>query len=165
MHGTFFSLPLPLSEVLRCQQSCVDEKYHSSRLLCTLFLPSHKNSIFWPNNLCQKIYPFIFGVETSTEHAKMDFSNVESPKMTYASALPFQLAPPLNSSIQTSVPKGAREVFTEERWKGMKPIIRQLYTIERKPYGRVIEILRTEHDFFPTYDVFPPCPSCRKYTY
>ena len=51
---------------------------------------------------------------------------------------------------------GGRELYSKERWEAQKPIIRQLYNLENKPFKRVIDILRTEHNFFPTYvlDIF-----------
>jgi hypothetical protein len=51
---------------------------------------------------------------------------------------------------------GGRELYSKEQWEAQKPIIRQLYYLENKPFKRVVDILRTEHNFFPTYvvDIF-----------
>jgi len=46
---------------------------------------------------------------------------------------------------------GGRELYSKEQWEAHKPIIRQLYNFENKPFKRVIDILRIEHNFFPTY--------------
>jgi hypothetical protein len=82
-----------------------------------------------------------------------------------ASALPFNLnggatgsypgKHPMESRAQETFQEhsglGGREQYSKERWEAQKPIIKQLYIVENKPFKRVINILRTEHNFFPTY--------------
>jgi hypothetical protein len=46
---------------------------------------------------------------------------------------------------------GGRELYSKEQWEAQRPVIRQLYKLEKKSYKRVIHILRTKHNFFPTY--------------
>jgi hypothetical protein len=46
---------------------------------------------------------------------------------------------------------GGRHLYSKEQWEAQKPIIYRLYNQENKPYNRVVEILCTEHQFFPTY--------------
>jgi hypothetical protein len=48
---------------------------------------------------------------------------------------------------------GGRQLYSKEQWDTKKAIIRQLYKLENKPYNKVIELLRTEHGFFPTYAI------------
>jgi hypothetical protein len=82
-----------------------------------------------------------------------------------ASALPFNTTSgvtgsypekhPMESRAQETLQEhpglGGRELYSKERWESQKPIIRQLYNLENKPFKSVIDILRTEHNFFPTY--------------
>jgi len=51
---------------------------------------------------------------------------------------------------------GRRKQYSKEEWEAQKPIIEQLYIVEEKTFKRVINILRTKHNFFPTYviDIF-----------
>jgi hypothetical protein len=46
---------------------------------------------------------------------------------------------------------GGRQLYSREQWETQKPVIYRLYNQENKPYIRVVEILRTKHNFFPTY--------------
>jgi len=48
---------------------------------------------------------------------------------------------------------GGRELHSKEQWEAIKPFIRLLYVIGNKPYKRVVEILRTYHDFILTYEL------------
>jgi hypothetical protein len=57
------------------------------------------------------------------------------------------------SALQPRPGLGGRELYSKEQWESQKPIIRQLYNLENKPYKRVIELLRTEHNFIPTYAI------------
>lgn len=47
-----------------------------------------------------------------------------------------------------------RELYSKEQWDAKKPVIWRLYNVDNKPYKRVVEILRTEHNFYPTYVYF-----------
>lgn len=44
-----------------------------------------------------------------------------------------------------------RELYSKEQWEDKKWTIWHLYNIEKNTYKRVVEILRTEHEFYPTY--------------
>jgi hypothetical protein len=44
-----------------------------------------------------------------------------------------------------------RELYSKEQWDAQKPVIWRLYNVENKPYRQVVEILRTEQNFYPTY--------------
>jgi hypothetical protein len=82
-----------------------------------------------------------------------------------ASALPFNITAEVAGSYPEQIPMesraanasqphpglGGREQYSKEQWDAQKPVIRQLYNLENKPFKRVIDILRTEHNFFPTY--------------
>jgi hypothetical protein len=82
-----------------------------------------------------------------------------------ASALPFNLiggatrsypeGHPMESRAQETFQEHSglegRGLYSKERWEAHKPTIKQLYIVENKPFKRVIDILRTEHNFFPTY--------------
>jgi hypothetical protein len=72
----------------------------------------------------------------------------------YPDQLPIQSR--AQEAFQTHSGLGGRELYSKEQWEAQKPIIRQLYNLENKPFKRVIDILRTEHNFFPTYvlDIF-----------
>jgi hypothetical protein len=50
-------------------------------------------------------------------------------------------------------PHPGRELYSKEQWEAQKPVIRQLYNLENKPFKLVIDILRSEHNFFPTYSI------------
>ena len=44
-----------------------------------------------------------------------------------------------------------RGVYSKEQWDAQKSNIWRLYNVENKPYKRVLEILRAEYNFHPTY--------------
>jgi hypothetical protein len=50
----------------------------------------------------------------------------------------------------SSLGLGGRKTYSKEQWDAQKPVIRRLYNEENKPFKRVIEILRMEHNFVPT---------------
>ncbi len=52
---------------------------------------------------------------------------------------------------QSSFGLGGREMYSKEQWEIQKPVIYRLYNQENKSFKRVVEILGTEHNFFPTY--------------
>lgn len=95
----------------------------------------------------------------------MDTSYAEDASIAQYSALPsttpalaMELLPEqlltqsLPQLVARSVPgRGERQLYSKEQWEAQKPIIRRLYNDENKPYNRVVEILGTEHNFFPTY--------------
>src|SRR5271170_7728652 len=95
----------------------------------------------------------------------MDTSYAEDASTAQYSALPsttpapaMELLPeqllvqPLPQPVIRSVPgRGGRQLYSKEQWEAQKPIIRRLYNDENKPYNRVVDILGTEHNFFPTY--------------
>jgi hypothetical protein len=56
-----------------------------------------------------------------------------------------QLAP------QSSLGLSGRQLYSKEQWDAQKPIIWRLYNQENMPFKRVIEILRNEYNFVPTY--------------
>jgi hypothetical protein len=84
-----------------------------------------------------------------------------------ASALPFNVTslgtgnylekPPMQSCSQEVLQPhpglGGRKIYSKEQWEAQKPIIKQLYIAENMSFKDVIDILRNEHNFFPTYDL------------
>ena len=44
-----------------------------------------------------------------------------------------------------------RGQYSNEVWEAQKPVIWRLYNVENKPYKQVVETLRDEYKFFPTY--------------
>jgi hypothetical protein len=52
---------------------------------------------------------------------------------------------------QSSLGLGGRQLYSKEQWDAQKQFIWRLYNQENKPFKRVMEILRTEHNFVPTY--------------
>jgi hypothetical protein len=47
---------------------------------------------------------------------------------------------------------GIREM-TRQQWESLKPLIRQVYIGENKPFHYLAEILREEHGFELTYEI------------
>ena len=54
------------------------------------------------------------------------------------------------SALQRYPGLRSREQYSKEQWEAQKIFIEQLYHCEKKPFKRVIDILRTEYNFFPT---------------
>ena len=63
------------------------------------------------------------------------------------------MEPHTQEALQRYPGLGGRELYSKAQWEAKKSVIRQLYNLENKPFKRVIEILRTEHDFFITYAI------------
>lgn len=64
------------------------------------------------------------------------------------SSSPFSMKVP-----EASWPAAAttRRQASPEEWERLKPTIYQLYMQERKPFKDVAEVLRRDHNFYPTY--------------
>jgi len=87
---------------------------------------------------------------------------------SYPTQLQMELQPQL--ALQPRPGLGGRELYSKEQWEAQKTVIKQLYNHEKKPFKRVIDILRTEYNFFPTYATISSCfigisPSKIQYAY
>jgi Clr5 domain len=95
----------------------------------------------------------------------MGSAYAEDGSLEYASALPLPATAQVEVSLHGQLPVklpaqqvvqpqpglGGRQLYSKEQWEAQKPVIRLLYNVQNKPYNRVIDILWTEHNFFPTY--------------
>jgi hypothetical protein len=72
---------------------------------------------------------------------------------------PGQLLPDIlvQPAYQLSPGLSGRQLYSKEQWEAQKPVIYRLYNQENKPYSRVVEILRTKHNLFPTYVLLFSC--------
>jgi hypothetical protein len=84
--------------------------------------------------------------------AALPFSPVRQASMSIPGGLVSDQADQLLPG--SSLDLGARQMYSKEQWEAQKPVIWRLYNEENKPFKRVIEILRKEYNFVPTY-VFP----------
>lgn len=83
----------------------------------------------------------------------------------YASALPFsarsvmiisgsghlQMESIAQPIVQSQPGLGGRQLYSKEQWETRKSVIRRLYNLENRTYNEVMDILKNEHNFFPTY--------------
>ncbi len=53
--------------------------------------------------------------------------------------------------FQPSLELPKRQIYTKEQWDARKEDIRRLYNVNNLPFKTVLDILRSKHDFFPTY--------------
>jgi len=61
------------------------------------------------------------------------------------------MEPHIQEALQPHPGLGGRGLYSKEQWNAQKSVIQQLYNVENKPYKRVVNILRTKYNFFPTY--------------
>jgi hypothetical protein len=86
---------------------------------------------------------------TAQSASALPFNITAGPIGSYHEQIPMELQAKL--APQPNPGLGGRELYSKEQWEAHKSIIRQLYNLENKPFKLVIDILRTEHNFFPTY--------------
>ena len=85
----------------------------------------------------------------------MDFFNEEDVfTVQSASALPVNITGDVTGNYTEQLPMqsraqeafqphpelGGRELYSKEQWEAQKPIIKQLYYLENKPFKRVIDL-------------------------
>jgi hypothetical protein len=83
---------------------------------------------------------------------------IESPVMVFGSPNPpvpppFSVRLPEQAAVWPNAPSTtatARRQLTPEEWESLKPTIFELYIKKNRPFKMIAEILRKEHNFFPT---------------
>jgi len=106
-----------------------------------LWIKCYLSCLTW-TQLCMKM-----SVESVSALPLNSQSIASPPEGAYKHAL-FQNGSLL---VQVSCTTGKRCQPSKDRWEGLKPLIRRVYLGENKTVQQLAEILRDEHDFFPTY--------------
>jgi hypothetical protein len=57
---------------------------------------------------------------------------------------------PIQRLEQTSVRSAVRKRLSNDEWESLKPLIQRLYIDENRTFSYVANVLRAEHQFFPT---------------
>jgi hypothetical protein len=88
------------------------------------------------------------GLEEVYQASALPFAFPPNTREFFACQLPEQTS--VQQLAQYSTWLGGKGIYSKEQWDIQKPVIRQLYNVENKPYKRVMEILRNEYNFSPT---------------
>lgn len=122
------------------------------------FLHLHPRTILY-QHLTLAMIKFRYWSQAMDSLHEKDASSVQ-----IASALPFNVVaggtgsleqiamePHTQEALRPHPGLPRRKQFSKEEWEAQRPLIRQLYYLDERPYEYVIHILGTKHNFFPTY--------------